>query len=196
MKDEAGNIIGTAVANHLTGVVTFTFSKLVENATSNIKGLFSVWVNWDEQKVEEDTKVVVDCKDGGTTEVNIGPAIGPDKDEVLYKWEWVDENDSTLIHWRVRINYAKENIQKAVYTDIIGGNQNLVSGSISVANVTYSSDGENYNIDSYYPQASILENGVNGFTVNLGDISNTIIVDYSTRATDGGFLNSIKIEED
>jgi hypothetical protein len=37
---------------------------------------------------------------------------------------------------------------------------------------------------------------VNGFTVNLGDISNTIIVDYSTRATDGGFLNSIKIEED
>ncbi len=37
-------------------------------------------------------------------------------------------NDSTLIHWQVRINYAKENIQKAIYTDIIGGNQNLVSG--------------------------------------------------------------------
>ena len=52
--------------------------------------------------------------------------------------------------------------------------------------MTYSSDGENYNADSYYPQASILENGVNGFTVNLGDISNTIIIDYSTRATDGG----------
>ncbi|MDN5463532.1 MAG: Ig-like domain-containing protein, partial [Lactococcus lactis] len=186
IKDEAGNIIGTAVANHLTGVVTVTFSKLVENATSDIKGSFSVWVNWDEQKVEEDTRVVVDWKDGGTTEVNIGPATGPDKDEVLYKWGWVDENDSTLIHWQVRINYAKENIQKAIYTDIIGGNQNLVSGSISVANVTYSSDGENYNVDSYYPQASILENGVNGFTVNLGDISNTIIIDYSTRATDGG----------
>ena len=186
IKDEAGNIIGTAVANHLTGVVTVTFSKLVENATSDIKGSFSVWVNWDEQKVEEDTRVVVDWKDGGTTEVNIGPATGPDKDEVLYKWGWVDENDSTLIHWQVRINYAKENIQKAIYTDIIGGNQNLVSGSISVANVTYSSDGENYNVYSYYPQASILENGVNGFTVNLGDISNTIIIDYSTRATDGG----------
>lgn len=186
IKDEAGNIIGTAVANHLTGVVTVTFSKLVENATSDIKGSFSVWVNWDEQKVEEDTRVVVDWKDGGTTEVNIGPATGPDKDEVLYKWGWVDENDSTLIHWQVRINYAKENIQKAIYTDIIGGNQNLVSGSISVANVTYSSDGENYSVDSYYPQASILENGVNGFTVDLGDISNTIIVDYSTRATDGG----------
>ncbi|MGO2676724.1 collagen binding domain-containing protein [Lactococcus lactis] len=186
IKDEAGNIIGTAVANHLTGVVTVTFSKLVENATSDIKGSFSVWVNWDEQKVEENTRVVVDWKDGGTTEVNIGPATGPDKDEVLYKWGWVDENDSTLIHWQVRINYAKENIQKAIYTDIIGGNQNLVSGSISVANVTYSSDGENYNVDSYYPQASILENGVNGFTVNLGDISNTIIVDYSTKATDGG----------
>ncbi len=55
IKDEAGNIIGTAVANHLTGVVTVTFLKLVENATSDIKGSFSVWVNWDEQKVEEDT---------------------------------------------------------------------------------------------------------------------------------------------
>ena len=98
IKDEAGNIIGTAVANHLTGVVTVTFLKLVENATSDIKGSFSVWVNWDEQKVEEDTRVVVDWKDGGTTEVNIGPATGPDKDEVLYKWGWVDENDSTLIH--------------------------------------------------------------------------------------------------
>ena len=72
IKDEAGNIIGTAVANHLTGVVTVTFLKLVENATSDIKGSFSVWVNWDEQKVEEDTRVVVDWKDGGTTEVNIG----------------------------------------------------------------------------------------------------------------------------
>ncbi|MFK5236299.1 Ig-like domain-containing protein, partial [Lactococcus lactis] len=38
IKDEAGNIIGTAVANHLTGVVTVTFLKLVENATSDIKG--------------------------------------------------------------------------------------------------------------------------------------------------------------
>ena len=107
----------------------------------------------------------------------------------------VDENDSTLIHWQVRINYAKENIQKAIYTDIIGGNQNLVSGSISVANVTYSSDGENYNVDSYYPQASILENGVNGFTVNLGDISNTIIIDIQRGQRMEGFLNSMKIEE-
>ena len=48
IKDEAGNIIGTAVANHLTGVVTVTFLKLVENATSDIKGSFSVWVNWED----------------------------------------------------------------------------------------------------------------------------------------------------
>lgn len=121
IKDEAGNIIGTAVANHLTGVVTVTFSKLVENATSDIKGSFSVWVNWDEQKVEEDTRGVVDWKDGGTTEVNIGSATGPDKDEILYKWGWVDENDSTLIHWQVRINYAKENIQKAIILILLAG---------------------------------------------------------------------------
>lgn len=57
-------------------MVTVTFSKLVENATSDIKDSFSVWVNWDEQKVEENTRVVVDWKDGGTTEVNIGPATG------------------------------------------------------------------------------------------------------------------------
>ena len=52
-------------------MVTVTFSKLVENATSDIKGSFSVWVNWDEQKVEEDTRGVVDWKDGGTKRLTL-----------------------------------------------------------------------------------------------------------------------------
>lgn len=104
----------------------------------------------------------------------------------LTKWGWADDNDPTLIHWVVRVNYEGKEIKNAVYTDFIGSNQILVSGTIEATLGTY--DGSNnYIWDSNLDPSNIVE-GVDGFsfTVDYGDLTKSSVIYYDTRATDGG----------
>lgn len=187
IKDAAGNVIGHAVADHNTGEVTITFTDYAEQAAPNgITGSFNIWVTWDVTQVEEDTTVPVDWGNSGTTEVVVDPGTGPDPDETLYKWGWYDVNDPSIIHWRVRINFSKQNIDNAKYTDFIGANQKLISGSVEAYQVNYDESGNNFDITYSYPSSATIESGVTGFTTTLGNITGTVVIDYSTQTTDNG----------
>ncbi|MCP0887489.1 Cna B-type domain-containing protein [Ligilactobacillus sp. WILCCON 0076] len=185
IKDSGGVVIGRAVANPTTKKITITLTDAVSTDHNEIKGNFDLWVNWDTTQVTQDTTVPVNWGSWGSTTIDIIPSSGPDPSEVLYKWGWYDETDPTLIHWRVRINYAKQEINDAKYTDTVGGNQKLVSGSITAYNVSFYSDGNTFDINSYYPSSATIENGTAGFTTNLGNISGPVLIDYETKATDG-----------
>lgn len=61
-----------------------------------------------------------------------------------------------------------------------------MSGSITPYTVTFKSDHESFDVGQYYEKSATTENGTNGFTTKLGDISGAVLIDYETRVTDGG----------
>ncbi len=186
IHDAGGTVIGHAVANPNTGKVTITLTDAVKNNHNAITGGFKLQVHWNFSKVKQDTTVPVNWSTSGSTDIHINPSNGPDPNEVLYKWGWYDTNNPNIIHWRVRINYANKTINNTTYTDLVGGNQKLVSGSVLAYKVKYQSDGSNFNILSTYPSSSTIENGTSGFTTTLGDISSTVVIDYETEITNNG----------
>ncbi|QFG47507.1 Cna B-type domain-containing protein [Lapidilactobacillus dextrinicus] len=194
VKDKAGNVIGHAVAKD--GKVTITFSDYVDQTTNPITGNFNVSLSWDTSQITGKQEVPVTWENGSQTIVTVDPGNGPSTDEKLYKWGWYDSQDPSIIHWRVRVNYARTQINNAVYTDTLGANQTLVSGSVSAVHVVYNADGSTYTQGAVYPSSAVTESD-SGFTVNLGDINDTIIIDYQTKITDGGaagtYANSGKL---
>lgn len=185
IKDTAGSVIGHAVADHTTRKVTIIFTDYASHvATNGIEGTFNLYVLWNHSKVEQNTTVFIDWGKAGSTEVIINPDNGPNSNEFLFKWGWYDKYDPSIIHWRVRINYAKEKINNTKYVDKIGDNQELVSGSVVASKVNYSDDGNSFEVSSVYPTTATIENGLSGFNTALGNIDTCVVIDYKTKITD------------
>lgn len=189
ITDAGGNVIGHAVADHTTGKVTITLTNYAEqSATNGITAHFNLWVHWDMSKVDTDTTVPVDWGNSGSTDIDIDPGnIKPSPDEELNKWGWYDENDPSLIHWRVRVNYAKTDIQNAVYTDFVGQKQTLVAGSVSAYHIQFTDASEqNFVITSMVPTSDVHEDSSTQFHVDLNHLTDTVYIDYTTKSTDNG----------
>lgn len=196
IKDVSGNVIGQAKADHNTGKVTVTFTEYAEQYAKNgISGDFKIWVHWDQSKVEQNTTVPVDWGIGGVTEIDINPVNpSPDPSELLYKWGTVDADDPTFIHWTVRVNYATQEIENGVYTDFVGPNQEVVKGSVAGIQGRYNADGTVFTpaTDGEILESSVVYDSSTKFHVNIGNFKDTVIINYDTKATDGG--NSSKYE--
>ncbi|CUS26880.1 collagen adhesin [Paucilactobacillus oligofermentans DSM 15707 = LMG 22743] len=186
ITDAGGTVIGHAIADPATGKVTITLTDAVKDNHNAITGSFKLVVHWNTNEVEQDTKVPIDWGNAGSIEVNVNPSDGPDKGELLYKWGWYDADNPNVIHWRVRVNYANKTINNAVYTDIVGGDQTLVSGSVVAQNVKYQAGGNDFTVLSTYPSSATIEDGTAGFKTNLGDITGTVLIDYETNITNNG----------
>ncbi|MFT8938614.1 Cna B-type domain-containing protein, partial [Leuconostoc falkenbergense] len=188
IKDAAGNVIGHAVADHTTGKVTITFTDYAETSAKNgINGDFNIWVHWNHSQVEEDTDVPIDWGTNGQT-IHVDPDGNPtpDPNEVLYKWGTVDSNDPTLIHWTVRLNLTQEEIKNGVYTDFIGENQQVVHGTVAAMHGSYNATFTDFIKSSDVPTDAISYDSDTQFHINIGDFSDTVLINYDSRATDGG----------
>ncbi|WP_424348627.1 SpaA isopeptide-forming pilin-related protein [Latilactobacillus sp. 5-91] len=198
IKDSAGNAIGHATVSQATGTVTVTFTDFYETHPNNKKGSFDITTKWDQNEITVNTDIPLDWGSNGST-VHIGEDEGPDTNEGLYKWGDVDAQDPSLIHWTARVNYKKADIKNAVFTDTVGANQELVSGSVKAEYVTYTT-GDNYTHDAPVPDSLVSENGTSGFTINFGDLNGTVLINYDTRATDNGasetYSNSAQLTGD
>lgn len=87
IKDQAGNVIGTGVANPETNKLTITLTSQVTADHNDISGEFNIWVKWNTDKVQQNTTVTVDWGNAsGTTTVTIPDSEGPDPNETLLKW--------------------------------------------------------------------------------------------------------------
>ncbi len=73
IKDPAGVVIGHAMANAQTHLLTVTLTDAVQNDHNAITGRFKLWVKWDESKIEKDNTVDVDFGVGGSTHVTVDP---------------------------------------------------------------------------------------------------------------------------
>ncbi|EGO6705233.1 hypothetical protein GP420_002555, partial [Enterococcus faecalis] len=184
LLDDSGNIVGTASLDKNTGEVVITFSDYYEINTTNRKGEFDIYTNWNKEIVNEDETINIDLGTGGST-IGVTPPKNPDPTEKLFKWGWIDENNPTIINWVVRVNYEGNTIYNAVYTDYIGDNQLLVSGSVNV-DLGYF-DGNDFTPESKLDLSKI-EESTDGkeFTVSYGDLSQSSVITYQTNITDNG----------
>ncbi|MDG6192014.1 Cna B-type domain-containing protein [Lactococcus garvieae] len=202
IKDFGGNIIGKAIADHNTGEIVITFTEYAEKSSDKgISGTFNIWVHWDHSEVEQNTTVPIKWGTGVETIIGIHPGSGqPDPNEKLYKWGSVDTKDPTIIHWTVRVNLAEIDIQNAVLEDTLGPNQELVPSSIGGFHVaSWDNDWNPVPGTIINPNIiSVIDSKT--FSINFGDLSDCVIINYDAKTTDGGeslrYKNSVSLTGD
>ncbi|EFR97594.1 cell wall surface anchor family protein, partial [Listeria ivanovii FSL F6-596] len=193
LKTDNGDVVGTVVAIRDTGKVTITFSDYVEN-NSDIKGSLDFWAgfNFDTVSAEGDDSLSLDFPLGGGSDeivVVVDPLIEINPNETAHKYGYVDSQNPELIHWSVRVNYAKTNIENAVYEDFIGPDQVLNFDSVRAYHGDILPDNTFINSGNQVPASNFVQTD-RGFKVTLGDLTDTVKITYTTTATDGGTSDS------
>ncbi|MBC1416855.1 collagen binding domain-containing protein [Listeria innocua] len=186
VKDSKGQTVGTATVKRATNQVTVVFSDYVEKH-SDIKGELDFWTTFNQKVITGNEKINLEFPlENGTTnvDVNVGEKTLVSPTETIFKYGWVDANNPSLIHWVVRVNYAQNNIPNAVFTDIIGAKQTLNFDSIKAFHGTYSTD-------RVFTAGTPISNNnfsktSDGFSVTLGNLTDSVQISYTTTATDGG----------
>lgn len=186
--------IGDLHLDKNTKTITVTFNQHAADLskTSNIVGSFWIeqisWnVNTDFSKpivLNWTTKGSATNPDepGLSTTINVSKPTLPDSKEILFKYGGFD---GTTIAWTVRINYRKDDIKNAVYKDTIGPNQKLLiddTHPIIAYPATFDqTTGAETDDTSNGSIIKSLKTDDTGFTANLGDITQTVILKYYTQ---------------
>ncbi|ARW20604.1 hypothetical protein S100892_02065 [Pediococcus pentosaceus] len=181
VTDGRGNIIGKVQVLKPTNKVEVKLTEYVEHYVGGVKGALSVRTQWNYSKVDQNQVQLLNWGAGRAAQIKIKPNGGPNPNETLYQWSWYDVKDPTLIHWRVRVNYAKQNLNQVDCTELIGDHQKLLTGSIEVMGVAFDDQGKDFEVTATCPKVKIMTNGTKGFTVGLGKIKQTYVIDYQTR---------------
>ncbi|UPH47801.1 SpaA isopeptide-forming pilin-related protein [Listeria innocua] len=186
VKDSKGQTVGTATVKRATNQVTVVFSDYVEKH-SDIKGELDFWTTFNQKVITGNEKINLEFPlENGTTnvDVNVGEKTPVSPTETIFKYGWVDANNPSLIHWVVRVNYAQNNIPNAVFTDIIGAKQTLNFDSIKAFHGTYSTD-RVFTAGTPISNTNFSKTS-DGFSVTLGNLTDSVQISYTTTATDGG----------
>ncbi|WP_119325423.1 Cna B-type domain-containing protein [Companilactobacillus musae] len=201
METDATNpqVLGTSHLDVDTRTITVTFNDYAANKskTSPVKGQF--WLKqlgWDvnhvttgDQKLDWITQGTASQDNTSTGSVNIEPSI-PDQNETLSKYGGIDHD---TVRWTARINYKGESLPNATYKDILGPNQTLLvddTHPVSIKSGVFDHDTGKITYDSpnLMEGKSIVETkdsdgNTNGFTIDLGNIDHSIMLEYSTKIT-------------
>ncbi|WP_054642676.1 Cna B-type domain-containing protein [Companilactobacillus kimchii] len=183
-------ILGTAALSKDSRTITVTFNDTAASLSKNseVTGSFWVNVNWDVNNTTVGKDINLDWTNqgsaqnnpGSTGTANIKPSV-PDATEELYKYGgFIDKT----IQWTVRINYAGDTIDNAVYKDFIGPNQTLLEDAdhpVKIYSATANHDTGEITADSNNLMAGKqITKTSDGFTVDLGTITHTVMIVYYT----------------
>ncbi|HIY93876.1 MAG TPA: Cna B-type domain-containing protein [Candidatus Companilactobacillus pullicola] len=196
-----GREIGTATLIKSTRTITVTFNQYAanESKTSSVVGSFNAMTHWDLGVVTVNQKVPIDWNLNGTTVDDPGstgsatvsnPQV-PDTKEKLFKYgSYIHDT----IQWTVRINYAGVAIKDAVYKDTLGKNQALLIDdehpvTVNSATADHTTGTITNDSNNKFAKATA-EPTKDGFTVNLGDIDQPVIITYYTKITNYDNISS------
>lgn len=192
IHEQNGDVIANAHLDKNTREITvhFTSDSAATDVNRALSGYFEINSNWDLSKISFNTKNTINWQldhsiiPGASTDVYINQENAPDKTEVLSKFGWFDLKDLTLLHWKVRINYRKQNIQNAVVVDQLDGNSTFVPDSFG--STIDSSDGEAVPVDL----SKLTMDSDSKFHIDFGDINQTYVLTYESRLKSGSQASS------
>lgn len=195
VKNDKGEVVGTAQVdpNNQTVTVTFSdyFSRLLENKRMSLN--FNVRLN-------NDT-----VKESGPVSFRFGQtdfSFQYKKDdgqagEYEMKYGYQDKSDPSIVKWRIILNARQDMLRGMVISDNFGDGLTLVPGSLRAVRYAPVQGGIRNEahlltlpvLDNFTKKAVLSKNAngdVNGFTINFGDNYNwPMYIEYSTRVAPG-----------
>ena len=195
VKNDKGEVVGTAQVdpNNQTVTVTFSdyFSRLPENKRMSLN--FNVRLN-------NDT-----VKESGPVSFRFGQtdfSFQYKKDdgqagEYEMKYGYQDKSDPSIVKWRIILNARQDMLRGMVISDNFGDGLTLVPGSLRAVRYAPVQGGIRNEahlltlpvLDNFTKKAVLSKNAngdVNGFTINFGDNYNwPMYIEYSTRIAPG-----------
>jgi wall-associated protein len=195
VKNDKGEVVGTAQVdpNNQTVTVTFSdyFSRLPENKRMSLN--FNVRLN-------NDT-----VKESGPVSFRFGQtdfSFQYKKDdgqagEYEVKYGYQDKSDPSIVKWRIILNARQDMLRGMVISDNFGDGLTLVPGSLRAVRYAPVQGGIRNEahlltlpvLDNFTKKAVLSKNAngdVNGFTINFGDNYNwPMYIEYSTRVAPG-----------
>ena len=195
VKNDKGEVVGTAQVdpNNQTVTVTFSdyFSRLPENKRMSLN--FNVRLN-------NDT-----VKESGPVSFRFGQtdfSFQYKKDdgqagEYEMKYGYQDKSDPSIVKWRIILNARQDMLRGMVISDNFGDGLTLVPGSLRAVRYAPVQGGIRNEahlltlpvLDNFTKKAVLSKNAngdVNGFTINFGDHYNwPMYIEYSTRVAPG-----------
>lgn len=195
VKNDKGEVVGTAQVdpNNQTVTVTFSdyFSRLPENKRMSLN--FNVRLN-------NDT-----VKESGPVSFRFGQtdfSFQYKKDdgqagEYEMKYGYQDKSDPSIVKWRIILNARQDMLRGMVISDNFGDGLTLVPGSLRAVRYAPVQGGIRNEahlltlpvLDNFTKKAVLSKNAngdVNGFTINFGDNYNwPMYIEYSTRVAPG-----------
>ena len=118
---------------------------------------------------------------GHVVNVTVGSANPIPSDEVIAKWGSQDKNDSTLINWGMRLNYARRVLNNLQLIDTWSDNQRFVDNSLELRYID--------SAEPWVDKGSAMEliksfsHDDTKFELNLGRLDRMVYVWYQTRLT-------------
>ncbi|WP_314676247.1 Spy0128 family protein [uncultured Streptococcus sp.] len=118
---------------------------------------------------------------GHVVNVTVGSANPIPGDEVIAKWGSQDKNDSTLINWGMRLNYARRVLNNLQLIDTWSDNQRFVDNSLELRYID--------SAEPWVDKGSAMEliksfsHDDTKFELNLGRLDRMVYVWYQTRLT-------------
>lgn len=191
---DSSQAIGSLYLHKDTKTMDVVFNQHAEDLSKTSKIVGSFWIDslsWD-VNTDFSKPIVLNWTTKGnasnpglSSTVDVSKPTLPDNKEILFKYGGFE---GTNIAWTVRINYRKDNIENAIYKDTIGPNQKLLiddTHKLVAYPATFDPDTGAETDDT--SNGSIIKNyqtNNTGFTADLGDINQTIILKYYTQVTD------------
>lgn len=195
VKNESGEIVGSAHTNANTGKVTVSFNDYFTRLPENKELFLQFNLTVNREVVTESGPVTVTIgskvykflyqKDTGLI------------DEYEMKYGYQDDKDPSIIKWRIILNAYQDMIRGMTITDHFGDGQTLIPTSFRA--VRYATQPTRIRdekhilslepIDNFSSKAEFVKNengGITGFTIPFGDNYNwSMYIEYSTRLPEG-----------
>ena len=172
-------VVGKATADATTNKVTTVFNDYFKSHPLNKSMSLKLDASWTD-KVVSGKPVNVNFN-GTVVTVNVGSEQVIGNDELIAKWGFQDKEDSTVINWTARVNYAKRILNYVTIIDEMSDNQKLVDDYFEIKNID--------SLDPWIDKGSAMDlvksisKSEHGFEIKMDRLDHMIYLYYKTKLT-------------
>lgn len=177
-----GQPVGVATTYPGPNTVELVFNDYFEKNPLNkfLHFQFNLKMNTTNPDISEDkTKYQVNIN-GTVVNIETKNIVGPVADEMAAKWGNQTKEDSSVIDWWVRLNYAKKDLKNVLITDVWGRGQKYVSNSLTVYYLTnyqqWLETGEIFDTETF----TLAPDG-SGFEIRQDRLNSIMVLNYKTK---------------
>lgn len=203
LMTEDNQMAGEVVVDAKQNLMTVTFNNYVEGR-ANVKGTIELQDYFSIETIKVETVIPLTYIFNGETEtvnVNVNPTPVADPDELLIKGGTISQDDTSIINWNSRINFANKVINNAVIVDTLGPGQEFIQDSVILTKQAFDEYGLDIPPSSVVPISdyAITFDSPTKMTILLGNINESYRLTYQTKITDSSlsvYTNNITISGD